>query len=118
LSTVTPTLVRGIPVLPTTDLDATARFYSDTLGFEVVATYPEYLVVERDEVRLHFWLTRDPNLAEESACRIDVTDVDALYEEMNAAGVVHPNGHLQQRPWGLRDFHVIDNAGNALRFQQ
>jgi catechol 2,3-dioxygenase-like lactoylglutathione lyase family enzyme len=118
LSTITPTLVRGIPVLPTTDLAATTRFYRDVLGFTVIATYDGYLVVERDDVRLHFWLTTDVGLADETACRIDVTAIDALYAEMNAKGVVHPAGHLTAQPWGMTEFHVFDNAGNDLRFQE
>jgi catechol 2,3-dioxygenase-like lactoylglutathione lyase family enzyme len=114
----TTSLVRAIPVLPTTDLAATASFYGDVLGFSVVATYAEYLVVERDEIRLHFWLTNNGDLAEDTACRIDVVGIDALYDEMSRAGVVHPAGHLQVQAWGVTEFHVVDNAGNALRFQE
>ena len=118
MSTVTPTLVRGIPVLPTTDLAASARFYGDVLGFTVVATYDEYLVVARDDIQIHFWLTDNIALAEDTACRIDVVGIESLYREMDAADVVHPAGHLKTQPWGVSEFHVIDNAGNALRFQE
>jgi catechol 2,3-dioxygenase-like lactoylglutathione lyase family enzyme len=117
LSTVIPTLVRGIPVLPTTDLAATIRFYSDVLGFTVVATYDDYLVVERDDVRLHFWVTTDAALADDSACRIDVVGIDQLYIEMKASGAADPS-ELVSQPWGMTEFHMIDNEGNALRFQE
>jgi len=109
-------LVRAIPVLPTTDLAATARFYADVLGFTVAATYDDYLVVERDAIRLHFWLTNNADLADDTACRIDVTGIESLYAEMRDA--VDPRGPLTQREWGMTDFHVLDNAGNDLRFQE
>ena len=32
---------RLVPMLTTDDLDATIAFYRDTLGFELLATYPE-----------------------------------------------------------------------------
>lgn len=37
-----------------------------------------------------------------TSCRIDFTGIDALYEEMRAAGVVHPNGALQEQPVASR----------------
>jgi hypothetical protein len=45
-----------------------------------------------------------------------VTGVDALYREMVAADVVHPNGHLTDRPWGMREFAVVDGDGNLITF--
>jgi catechol 2,3-dioxygenase-like lactoylglutathione lyase family enzyme len=118
LSTVIqPKLVRGIPVFPTTDLAATARFYSDVLGFTVIATYDEYLVVARDEIQLHFWLTANADLADDTACRIDVVGIDALYAEMKASEAEEPS-ELRSQPWGMTEFQMIDNEGNALRFQE
>ena len=113
-----PALTRAIPVLASTDLDATQKFYGQRLRFEVVATYDDYAVLARDDIQLHFWLTDDRAIAENTACRIDVRGIEALYAEMEAAGVVHPAGHLQQQPWGVSEFHVIDADGNALRFQE
>lgn len=118
MSTIIPSLVRTIPVLPTTDLAATADFYGTALGFSVVATYPDYAVLARDDIQIHFWLTENADLADDTACRIDVVGIDALYAEMSAAGVVHPAGHLRTQPWGVTEFHVMDNFGNALRFQE
>lgn len=109
-------LQRAVPVLASLDLEATQQFYAQRLGFAAVAAYPDYAIVARDGVEIHFWLTDDPHIAENTSCRVDVTGVDALYEEMLAANVVHPNGHLADQPWGVREFVVVDHDGNLIKF--
>jgi hypothetical protein len=29
---------------------------------------------------------------------------------------VHPNGKLENKPWGIRQFSILDNSGNILHF--
>lgn len=111
-------LERAVPVLASLDIEATQRFYADKLGFAAVARYPDYGIVERDGVQIHFWLTDDADIPKATSCRVDVTGVDELYEEMTAAGVVHPNGPLTDQPWGLREFAVLDGDGNMIKFGQ
>jgi hypothetical protein len=36
--------------------------------------------------------------------------------EMAASGIVHPNGALQQQPWGFKEFAVLDGDGNLIKF--
>lgn len=109
-------LQRAIPVLASLDLEATQRFYADRLGFDPMARYPDYAICSRDGIELHFWLTDDPGAPKLTSCRIDVIGVDALYEEMSAAGVVHPNGPLRSEPWGFKEFAVLDGDGNLIKF--
>lgn len=109
-------LQRAIPVLASLDLDATQRFYADKVGFTAVARYPDYAICARDGVQLHFWLTDDADIPKATSCRIDVLGIDALYEEMTGAGVVHPNGRLRQQPWGFKEFAVLDGDGNLVKF--
>jgi catechol 2,3-dioxygenase-like lactoylglutathione lyase family enzyme len=111
-------LGRAVPVLASLDIDATQRFYADKLGFAVVARYDDYGIVERDGVQIHFWLTDDAGVPKATSCRVDVDDVDQLHEEMEASGVVHPNGPLTDQPWGLREFAVLDGDGNMITFGQ
>ena len=112
----TPTMERAIPVLASLDLENTQRFYAERLGFERLFTYPDYTISGRDGVQVHFWLTDDPAHAENTSCRIDVVGIDALYEEMQAAGVVHPGGPLREQPWGFKEFAVLDGDGNMIKF--
>lgn len=111
-------LQRAIPVLASLGIEATQQFYAEKLGFTAVARYPDYLIVERDGVQVHFWLTDDVDIPKATSCRIDVDGVDRLYEEMTAVGVVHPNGLLTDQPWGLREFAVLDGDGNMIKFGQ
>ena len=110
------TIDRAVPVLPSLDLEATLRFYAGKLGFEPVSRYPDYAICARDGVQLHFWLTDDPELPKQTSCRLDVTGIEPLYEEMTAAGVVHPNGPLREQPWGVKEFAVLDGDGNLVKF--
>ena len=112
----TATMRRAIPVLASLDLDATQRFYADRLGFDPLVRYADYAICARDGVQIHFWLTDDADLPKETSCRIDVVGIDALYAEMQAAGVVHPNGPLQEQPWGMKEFAVLDGDGNLIKF--
>lgn len=111
-------LTRAVPVLASLDIEATLRFYSEKMGFVAVARYPDYGIVARDDVQIHFWLTDDADIPKATSCRIDVVGVDQLYEEMSAAGVVHPNGPLTEQPWGFREFAVLDDDGNMIKFGQ
>jgi DNA-binding transcriptional MerR regulator len=110
------TLERAIPVLASLDLEATQHFYATRLGFDTLFTYPDYAISARDGVQVHFWLTDDPAAATITSCRVDVTGVDALYAEMQAADVVHPNGALREQPWGFKEFSVLDGDGNLITF--
>ncbi len=107
-----------VPVLASLDIEATLRFYAERLGFTALARYPDYGIVERDGVEIHFWLTDDPGIPAATSCRINVDGVDHLYAEMSAAGIVHPRGPLTDQPWGLREFAVIDGDGNMIKFAQ
>lgn len=116
VTTSNTTIVRAIPKLASLDLDQTQRFWSEKLGFERLFTYPDYGISGRDGVQIHFWLTDDADIPKETGCRIDVTGVDVLYAEMDAAGLVHPNGELADTPWGFRQFSVLDGDGNLVTF--
>ena len=111
-----PRMERAVPVLASLDIEATQRFYSEKMGFEAGARYPDYGIVSRDGVQIHFWLTDDADIPKETSCRIDVVGVDRLYEEMLSAGVVHPNGPLTDQPWGFREFATLDGDGNLIKF--
>lgn len=112
----TARLQRGVPVLPSLDLERTQRFYADRLGFDALFTYPDYAISARDDVELHFWLTDDADLPRSSSCYVRVVGIDALYAELLASDVIHPNGALEQKPWGVKEFGVLDGDGNLLKF--
>ena len=52
-----------------------------------------------------------------ASCRIEVEDVDALYEELAAAGVLHytVNG-VTETDFGTREFATVDLDNNLISF--
>ncbi len=116
-------LLSAIPSLPVWVVGAAVAFYRERLGFSAVYESNDYAIVGRDEVRISLWEANSPNvpgaephIAGTASCRIQVTGIEPLYEEMKTAGVVHPNGKLKEQPWGVTDFTVLDTAGNAIGF--
>jgi catechol 2,3-dioxygenase-like lactoylglutathione lyase family enzyme len=115
----TISLVSATPVLPSLDIERTVAFYRDKLAFkEIHAAAGGYAIVERGPVELHFWFTEDAALPKASGCRIHVTGIDDLYAQCQNAGIVHPHGRLTTKPWGTREFAILDSEGNCLTFWQ
>src|SRR5438067_1817224 len=47
-----------------------------------------------------------------------VEGIDGLFEAYSAKSVIHPNGRLELKPWGVREFSILDFDGNLVTFQQ
>jgi catechol 2,3-dioxygenase-like lactoylglutathione lyase family enzyme len=106
------------PKLPSRNLDLTAAFYIQKLGFELVSRYDSYLIVRRDHVEIHFFpfatLDFHTNYGQ---VYIRLTDIETLYTEWSKqTDVIHPNGALAQKPWGQKEFSVLDPDHNLLTF--
>nr|BAG82733.1 bleomycin resistance protein [uncultured bacterium] len=106
------------PVLTSYNIDATEAFYVNKLGFSTVVKYNDfgYLIVTRDAVDLHFALVEggSPETTP-TECYINVAGIDTFYAQAQRAGAVHPNGHMVEQPWGMREFVILDPDGNGLR---
>ncbi len=127
---------RTIPAFPARDVVAAVAFYRERLGFEALHHDGGFAVLRRDDAVLHLWEPADRSwasrpasgegpvrsgaesfLAGTASCRIEVTDVDALYAEMQAAGVLHPvSDSVDTTDFGTREFHVLDLDGNLIGF--
>jgi uncharacterized glyoxalase superfamily protein PhnB len=62
------------------------------------------------------WPCKDPEIPKATGCYINVTEVNKLFAEFKAQGVIHPNGELQDMPWKMRQFSILDNDGNIIHF--
>lgn len=110
------------PKLPMRDKTATRHFYINKLGFREFgdADYDGYLMVEKDDIQIHFFEFKDLNPKENyGQVYIRTNDIDSLYQTMldNKIGI-HPNGLLQTKPWGQREFALLDPDNNLLTFGQ
>jgi len=114
----------AIPTLPSRSVSATTEFYR-RLGFAggAHAFNPEYAIFTRGAVELHFFTHKELVPAHSSAgCYIRVLDVQPFYEACSASGLPDAGipriTRLEDKPWGLREFAVIDPDGNLLRIGQ
>ncbi len=110
---------RATPNLPSRDLDATERFYGK-LGFEVTFKDAGWMIMKRGPLELEFfpYPELDPYRSIASCC-LRVADLDALHKAFETAGLP-PRGTPRltdpvQRPWGMREFALVDPDGTLLR---
>ena len=113
----TPRLVAAIPKLASLDVERSLAFF-DRLGFTRLYTSREYGVTRRDSVSIHFWPCDNPEIPRQTGCRISVEGVDELFEAYSKLDVIHPNGQLEDKPWGAREFSILDPDGNLVTFYE
>ena len=106
------------------DLDATVAFYVDVLGFVLVrderATLHPYVSLHRGGALIG--AAARPEVVDRTQRRpptgielvLEVEDVDAERARVERAGWTVAED-LVDRPWGLRDFRVLDPDGHYLR---
>ena len=130
-------LSRAIPALPVRDTPSAAAHYRDRLGFTVLHSDDGFAVLQRDDARVHLWQAGDASwtqredlrerpicsgaesfLAGTASCRIETEDVDGLYAELAAAGVLHPVSRdgITDTEFGTREFATLDPDGNLIEF--
>jgi catechol 2,3-dioxygenase-like lactoylglutathione lyase family enzyme len=109
--------ISAVPKLASMDIQRSIAFY-EKLGFAESAYYPDYGIVEQDGVQIHFWLCTDPAVPKATGCRINVSGVDELFATYSKLGVIHPNDPLTLKPWGLREFSILDVDGNLVTFAE
>src|SRR5262245_10730992 len=126
-------LTSAIPALPVRNVTSSATFYEGTLGFALIHREDGFAIFRRDDVELHLWQsadeswrTRDPGkpvqtgaesfIAGTASCRIAVSGIDDLHAELQPRGILHPNAPLASKPWGTREFAILDPDGNLLTF--
>jgi len=114
----------AIPTLPCRSVSATVAFYK-RLGFDGGAHEfnSEYAILRRGAVELHFFTQKDLLPAESSAgCYIRVLNVESIYRSFASSQLPHAGiprmDTLEDKPWGLREFAVVDLDGNLLRIGQ
>ena len=114
----------AIPILPSRSLPGTLAFYA-RLGFEgsVVGEGDAYAILTRGDLELHFFVHPGLEPAESWAgCYLRVADAEAVYDAFKAAALPSqgiPRMHaLETKPWGMREFALIDEDGNLLRVGQ
>ena len=108
------------PKLPMRDKIATKEFYIDKLNFSEISDYGEYLLIRKDNVEIHFFefKTLDPK-ENYGQIYIRTNDIDNFYQTLLDNKIsIHPNGQFEPKPWGQKEFSVLDPDNNLLTFGQ
>ncbi len=109
------------PKLPMRNKALTKEFYVDKLGFQQFGNdYEGYLMVQKDNIQIHFFEFKELNPKENyGQVYIRTDDIDSLYHSMlDRKLTIHPAGHLQIKPWKQKEFAMLDPDNNLLTFGQ
>ncbi len=101
------------------DYEGTVDFYVEKLGFQVNERTARSSMLSAGTFRLLVHVDGPPSAPADLAMHLhlDVDDVDAYYRELLDRGVEAPEPP-QDRPWGLRTFHIHDPNGYEWEFTQ
>lgn len=116
-----PNPITVIPRLPAKNLEETRSFFEIQLGFKTINRYPDYLLMEKEGIELHFFHhpELDP-LTNYAMVYLRMKEgIDMLYADFLQRNVpIHPNGSLEAKPWGMMEFSVLDPNHTLLTFGQ
>ncbi len=109
------------PKLPMRDKNVTRAFYTK-MGFTEFGTvdYEGYLMLEKDQIQIHFFefKTIDPK-ENYGQIYIRTNSIDDFYQTLIDKNIsIHPNGKLESKPWGQKEFSILDPDSNLLTFGQ
>ncbi|MCG2460078.1 VOC family protein [Flavobacteriaceae bacterium F89] len=115
-------LIQINPKLPMRDKAITRAYYLHKLEFRELesADFEDYLMVEKDSIQIHFFKFKDLDPKENyGQVYIRTDSIKKLYQwALDKAIGIHPNGHLQTKPWGQMEFSLLDPDNNLLTFGQ
>lgn len=98
----------------------TKDFYLNILHFQLLGEYDDYLIVGCDKIEIHFFEFKTLNPKDNyGQVYIRNDDIDSLYQRyVDGKVAIHPNGNLQLKPWGQKEFSLLDPDHNLLTFGQ
>ena|SRR5690554_4141008 len=108
------------PKLPMRNKMATKDYYVKVLGFKELGDYGDYLMIGKDNLEIHFFEFKELRPTENyGQVYIRTNDIDNLYLSLLDNKIsIHPNGKLQEKPWGQKEFSLLDPDNNLLTFGQ
>lgn len=114
----------AIPILPSRSIENTRDFYQQ-FGFDckIWGAPHFYAILTRGSTEIHFFTHSELVPAESSAgCYIRTQNVDELHEVFAKANLpksgIPRMDNLENKPWGMREFALIDPDGNLIRIGQ
>lgn len=126
---------KAIPGLKVLDMASSLDFYQVKLGFDCIYQSEAFARLCINDVELHLWappsnkgkdvqsgdgqLRKDNSTIVDAYCRVQVSDLHALYKAYQVTGAVNAaTTKIARQPWGQNDFTVLDLYGNAIVFYE
>ena len=106
-----------VPVIPTSDMERTIKWYSEKAGFDCIFGDHMYAGLRRSNIDLHLqWHadTEDDPLLGGSVVRIFVEDIQHFFDEFVARRTVSKDKLRRNTPWGTHEFGFYDLNQNAI----
>lgn len=110
------------PKLPMRSKTVTRDYFITRLGFEEIGKTDQegYLMIRKDKIQIHFFEYRELDPKENyGQVYIRTDDIEHLYQWFLEKKIgIHPAGHLETKPWGQKEFAILDPDNNLLTFGQ
>lgn len=103
------------PVLPALDISATNVFFRNRLKFSTI-NYGNYLVVKKDKIEFHYYQWQGEGKFVPASCYIFDDNIEDLFAKFSSMDIMNPKGNLRNNAWGKKEFQILDNNGNVLKF--
>jgi catechol 2,3-dioxygenase-like lactoylglutathione lyase family enzyme len=111
-----PAVKSIIAQLPCLDFEESKRFYIKILICRLVEEFNYLLIFLMDNLEFHLWKCDDKTIPENSSIYRHVNEIDKLfwYYKKRLFGKIQ----ISDRPWGMREFYIVDPSSNLLKFGQ
>jgi hypothetical protein len=113
-------LIQTHPKLPMRNKAVTIAFYCNQLGFEIFGSpdFEGYVMLQKDQIQLHFFEFQNLNPLENyGQVYIRTQEIEGIYSDfINNNGTIYSAGKLEAKPWGQKEFSILDPDHNLLTF--
>ena len=112
-----------IPIIRIFDEEKAKKFYLEFLGMNLDWEHrfepdsPIYIQVSKGNLVLHL-SEHSGDCTPGSKVFVNVSDLDALFQEITARPYKYSKPSIEQAPWGSRCFTVVDPFSNKVLFNE
>lgn len=114
-------LISAVPKIPFIHKKETIDFYTKVLGFTLKSEYDDYLILYCDDAEVHMFSFPDivPAKSDFMIYLRVAKDIEQIYESLQSQqNTIKKLFGLESKPWGLKEFSVIDPNGTLLTYGQ
>lgn len=114
-------LTRLIPKIFYASMQDGLDLFVDGLGFRLLHRDDKLAVVERDIAKAYLVADAEFAAKDRPEIAIETDAIEDLHVEVSSRRpeLLHPNGKvIQRKPWGAREFAVLDKTGVCVVFRQ